>query len=598
MKSHSQKTRFLSTATIVTVAMSLAACGSSIGDGVDAPHVDVLDRQELLVGQPLRFFGRNFLTPEEGYTRVEFHGVYYTEGSASRTPHSASFRVAANFEATYENGVEIDGVDLGENTQALKLNRFGPFQMPFNSDVKQPGTFEGTLRAVNIDHDGNEEEDPFPSFVTLSVQPSIVINVLAPVTGENAVGNQEVAPCKAPALRVFGGVPYVMEVEAIGFTPVRFSYAINEGPAGYQTFNHAASGQVDRVGDASWTATETLKFAELSDTEETGTVTITISATDTAGQLHSSVLPIPLVRMMQMYSDGQLRLAEYYQPEVVNGPIVGALGTSVSYSESRSESRQQGVSVGISKSFSESNGTSSDSNWSEGISVSESTDTSKSTSLGYSEGESSGESYGVDYGSSTSTSNGGSSSDGTTWTMGGDLGLGKILSIPGLGASMGYSRNESESTTWDTTTSDSKGESWGQTYGVNSQHSIGESTSESEGHSESTTYNMGGSEGVSQNFTVGDSESWGETWSKSEDWSSSLSYSSRVPNGRCAMVYRQTVRYVREAVLYAHDMCGVRSTVGKMTFNEFKWSPNIAIGTDCNDLPSTQPKAECFLACD
>jgi hypothetical protein len=52
--------------------------------------------------------------------------------------------------------------------------------------------------------------------------------------------------------------------------------------------------------------------------------------------------------------------------------------------------------------------------------------------------------------------------------------------------------------------------------------------------------------------------------------------------------------------MYAYDLCGVRSTLGELTFNEWSWSPNIAIGDDCEASlpPSTQPKAQCFQACD
>ena len=68
---------------------------------------------------------------------------------------------------------------------------------------------------------------------------------------------------------------------------------------------------------------------------------------------------------------------------------------------------------------------------------------------------------------------------------------------------------------------------------------------------------------------------------------------------RCAVIYRQTVRHVRTANLYAYDLCGVRSHLGELYFNEWSWSPNIVIGDDCDEeIPdSTLPSANCYRAC-
>ncbi len=66
------------------------------------------------------------------------------------------------------------------------------------------------------------------------------------------------------------------------------------------------------------------------------------------------------------------------------------------------------------------------------------------------------------------------------------------------------------------------------------------------------------------------------------------------------MVYRQTVRWVQTAQIYTYDLCGIRSLAGETVFNDWTWSPNIAIGDDCDTAPpeSTLPKAACFLACE
>lgn len=169
------------------------------------------------------------------------------------------------------------------------------------------------------------------------------------------------------------------------------------------------------------------------------------------------------------------------------------------------------------------------------------------------------------------------------------------------GSSTGGSQSETQQ--FGSVTSDSRSESVGGSYGVSSQTSISTATSESNASSESVTYNMGAATTVSEGYSVGNSESWSETWVNTSSQTNLLSFSGKVPNGRCAVVYRQTIRYVREAKLYKHDLCGVREKMSDMVFNEWAWSPNISIDIDnegCSGEPpaSTQPAAECFRACD
>jgi hypothetical protein len=578
---------------VITAALALTGCGSStIDDGSSSPHVDVVTPEVLVVGQPLTLFGRNFLPTEEGYTRLVFDGVYYTD--AGRKPHRASFVIAPRQLVHYPDGVAVDGRELPRDTFALRWNRFGPFQMPFNMDVKEPGVFQGVIKAANVHNDGSVDEDPFPSYFNIQVAPSIVINRLSPIVATD--GKDEIVPCGSPALRVFGGIPYYLEVAAIGVTPVRFDYTISQGDEELGSFTHAAGGLVDSLGLAEG---EEIVFTPLADDVQSATAVIAVVVTDASGGTYRTVLPIPVIRAMQLLSDGERKLAEYYEPVVVHGPIVGAIGTGVSYSESHSESRQSGVSVTLSRDFSKSHGITSSSNWSEGISVSDTTSTSTSDTVGFSESENSSETYGTSYSHSDSTGVSYGTTNGSSWKAG--LNVGNLFSIPGLGISMGNDKGSSKTEGWNSTTSDTTGTSFSGTYGVGTQHSISTSTSESQAHTNSTTYNIGGSEGISENYTMGESESWGETWSTTSSDSTLLSYSSRVPRDRCAVVYRQTVRFVRQATLVAHDMCGVRERVAELVFNEWSWSPNIAIAEDCsgeNIPPSTQPAAQCFLACE
>jgi len=169
------------------------------------------------------------------------------------------------------------------------------------------------------------------------------------------------------------------------------------------------------------------------------------------------------------------------------------------------------------------------------------------------------------------------------------------------GSTMGGSQNEGSS--FGSVTTDSTSESVGGSYGVSSQTSISTGTTESAAGTESVTYEMGGATSVAEGYSVGSDESWSETWVNTSSQTNLLSFSGKVPNGRCAVIYRQTVRYVSEAKIFRHDLCGVRTKLADLNFNEWSWSPNIAIDVSqdgCGEVPpaSTQPAAECFRACE
>ena len=122
--------------------------------------------------------------------------------------------------------------------------------------------------------------------------------------------------------------------------------------------------------------------------------------------------------------------------------------------------------------------------------------------------------------------------------------------------------SDSETTAYGSVTTEGQGESISGTYAVGSQTSINNTTSQTEASSENVTFQMGGSASVSDSTTEG-LRKLGETWVNTSSNSTLLSYSAKVPNGKCAYVFRQTVRYAKTAHLYSYDMCGVRSVIGK-----------------------------------
>ena len=151
-------------------------------------------------------------------------------------------------------------------------------------------------------------------------------------------------------------------------------------------------------------------------------------------------------------------------------------------------------------------------------------------------------------------------------------------------------------------TIDSEGSSISGTYALGTQSSINTNTTESEATSQSISFQMGGSASVVDSESESHSETWGETYVNTSSNSTLLSYSSKIPNGKCAYVFRQTVRYARTAQLYSFDTCGVRSVVGEIVFNEWSWNPNITITEkeqcDAGVPPADMAAAECFFACE
>jgi len=626
----------------------------------------MLEHDAMVVGEPLSFFGADFLEPSDGQTKIVFEGTYVwvDEDGFPVVEQITPTTISPLYDGTFPDGASHQGVSLDEGTHVLRWNRFGPFQIPFTQQGNRAGTFKGTVSAVNIFEDGVVVEDPEPMEFTLDVKPSVIITRFEPVLGVDGDGELRSATCGSPALRGIGGLPYVLEVEAVGFEPAYFIYQLSgvNKALQWQEFVHqadASRGGKDRLGDPTWLgdeqSPEMVVLDPVAETNEFAYAGIRITAVDVNDNSYHTALPLQVVRPLAFHYDGNHQLAEYYEPVVVHPPIVGGIGTSVTYSETHSESRQNAVSVNISNSWSKSKALTQSSNWSEGVGLSESVSSTNAVGISHSESESASETYGASYSSSESNNVNVSSTSGSNWGWNATEGVsGEVFqqqmnelygeasaefsttvsgegSIPGFakvggsvgtkvgvkggaktgqteGAKEGWKSDfgthmygsESETLAFGSTTTDTVSENVSGTYGLQFQNTINQQVSETQATALSTTYNMGGAVGLSDGVTEGGQESWTESWVSSSTDTNLLSYSSKVPNGRCAVIYRQTVRYVRKAQLYSYDLCGIRSLAGEMHFNEWLWAPNIVIGDDCDsEMPaSTQPSAQCFHACD
>ena len=642
----------------VSLAAFLFAVACAPGEPIEEPQILRLSTDEVVVGETLYFVGKGLPTPDEAEILLEFSGAYIWQDEEGR--HIAedvpSYSVLPVFEGFFPEGGKLGAKPLAAEETVLRWNRFGPFEIPFGSLGNRQGVFRGTVRPIMMYRNGDATEGK-PLEVAIEVKPSVLVKRFEPVVGRTD-DNQIITPdCGGPALRVFGGVPYVLEVEAIGIEPAYFIYEISNinGSENIQTFTHTARGKLDSLGDPDFQPGEIVVFNGVDDDVEFSLASIRITVVDANNNIIETAMPVPVIRPVSFYYDGSRQLAEYYEPVPVHGPIVGGIGTTITYAESQSEARQNAVSVTFGRSVTESLDQTQIENWSEGYSSSTFNETTTSSSRQDSEAENSSESYGVDYSSSEASSMSVTSESGTDWNYSVNEGQssedleetteglygeasasvsvegGGGVSIPGIanatgkvgstvggtvgresgkitgtvvgqskeeGMSMGGS--ESEGTAFGSVTTDSTSESVSGSYGVERQSSINSGRSETNASEESVTYDMGGASSVTEGYSVGSTESWSETWVNTSTQSNLLSFSGKIPNGRCAVIYRQTVRYVRTAKLYQHDLCGVREKMANLVFNEWSWSPNIAIGDDCQTSlpPSTQPPAECFYACE
>lgn len=649
-------TRAFTTALAGLATVLASACGEP-PPSVGGPRVTGVSAQTVRVGETLYFAGFDFAPPEEGRTLARFAGEYRwrdDDGTDVRE-QVVPFERELLFDGTFESDGTVGELAVKKGTSLLRWNRFGPFAVPFGGRGRATGRFEGTVTIVVERKDGSVDEGE-PSPVAISVAPSLVFRRLEPVVGRDETTNTAVtASCGAPALRGLPGLAYVFEVEAIGFAPSTFVWSLAgvNGEAGFTTFTHEASGNVDVLGDGA--RGEVVVMNAIDEGADVNVATVSVSAFDDFGNVVETVLPFDVVRPIQFFYDGNRTLAQYYEPEVVNGPIVGGIGTVITYSESHSESRQHGVAVNITRSAATTRGTTSTESWNEAYGVTETLSSTDQASVTTSETEQSQQTYGESYNQSAATQVGLSSTNGTSWgwnlvqgqsqeeyqqnvnsmgsatagtiitEVGGEASLAGLAGVSGkLGSESSVSNqvgrevsagtrtgartdrgtsgggNASSTSTYGSVTTDGRSQQVGGSWGLSRQASIAETTSQTEATSESVVLTTGGAESVTEGVTEGVSESWAETWQSTSTDTTLVSFSGKVPNGRCAVIYRQTVRHVRTAWVWQHDLCGVRSEVGELFFNEWSWSPNIAIGDECTASlpPSTQPAAACFAACD
>ncbi len=616
---------FLCISSLLTVSSFMMACSTTPEVDPDAPVVLELDQQEIVVGESLYFFGKNF--SEETYKRnyVHFDGVF-ADDQGNREEVSLSLSPIIEAEVSRKGNV----------VQRLRVNRFGPFKNPFISSGR-PGTFNGVVRAIVADDNGEDYVDLQPRSFALNVGPSLEITELQPLF----------ADCGAPAVRALQGIAYRLGVKAIGIAPVRFEYEIgkvNDVP-GVTSFEHSFSSPVaeDYIGES-----EPVFFNQIPEGEQFYVTSIRVRAYDADGNSAETALPLTVHRPLEIVYDGKRMVAERYEPMPVSGCIPGSIGTRVSYTETKSEFRQKTVSVTINQNWLRSSGRSLDRSWREGVSEGQ----TRSRTLGSSSSEEEliSESMNVNYNQSEANNVNFSESDGESWawsmregesnteyadTMSDIYGSGswkntvsasaegsvpflakssgKVTTSAGVKAGgrsggsegmalktsteRGYSTSGSanESRSFGSATSESRGQSINNSYALSNESS--QSLSDSESLSSNRTWNL--SEGESSSEVISESESTAQnlTMSSSTQDTITQSFSGFIPRGQYGIFYRQTTRWIRSAEVRTYNQCGIAQHVGELQFNEFTWAPDLAVAASCEDRPppANLPEKTCII---
>ena len=603
-----------------------AGCAEEVYVDSSAPMVLEIEQQEIVVGESLFLYGKNF--SEQGYQRnlIYFEGKFVDDlGHVDDVSRSFQPLIVGDF--TRDDEV----------IQVLRINRFGPFKNPLNT-TGRPGIFRGQISAHVVDDNGDEYVGLSEQTFELNVGPSIEITELQPLF----------ADCGAPAMRALEGIAYRFGVKAVGIAPVRFEYEFNQvnGVTGMTRYEHTFDSPIaeDFVGES-----EPLFFNRVIDGEQFYVTSLRVKAYDAEGNMAETALPLSVHRALEVVYDGKREVAERYAPAPVSGCIPGSIGTRVSYSETKSEFRQRTVSMTINQSWLRSSGRNLDRTWREGVSEGQTQSRTLGSSL--SEEERVQESMNVSYNQNESNDVKFSESDGEAWrwsvtegesnseysdrmsdiygsgsykstisasaegsipmlakssskvtTSAGVKVGGRTGSTTGMAVSerseRGYSTSGStnENRSFGSTTAEGRGQNINNSYALSSSSS--QSLSEGESLSSNRTWNL--SEGESESEVVSESESIAQnlTLASSSQDSTTQSFSGFIPRGRYGVFYRQTTRWVRRAEVRTYNQCGVARHVGELMFNEFTWAPDLAIASACEDRapPPNLPEKACLIS--
>ena len=506
---------------IAALTIAATACTGELDGAIDAigePTVLAVTTGTVSVGDDIEIVGGNFINGEAGHTEVELVGTYETDDGASHP-------VAMRFRPHWEDG------------NRLIWAFFGPFDIPFSPTGDELGTFIGQLTAINMDPETGDEIASEPLDMELRVGPSLIITNLQPID----------ADCSNRTNVILGGYEYTIDVKAVGFDAVNFSYVVAGEPesTGPRIYREAATANVASFGE-----TGDLRFAEVPSYLPFYLATLGVTALDTKGKQHVLALDFGVHNPIEYIQDSSVRIAEIMEATPVSGCIAGGEtnGRTVTYTESESETRSRTVGVNWNQEwFSE-----------HSVTNSNSTTETNGTSVSVNESTTEGAEWGWENGRDISG--------------GGNVG-GSLFGVVEVGVSGEYKDIHREHASW------SRSNTRGYTVGRNYSRSDTESWafSATSGHSVSS----GGS----------------DFWSVESSQSTIVSFEGFILPGEYGVFYRQTTRVAIPGAIVQYNLCGVPEVVAETHFYDYIWSVDLAQGAECPDFPeSSLPEAECLIA--
>lgn len=344
------------------------------------------------------------------------------------------------------------------------------------------------------------------------------------------------ASCASAAVRAIAGLPYRLEARAMGFEPESFTYNFLAPAIEYSaSVRHIATGATDVLGDDGSFVLPAIPEASFA----YGTV-IRVDARARDGSIYVSTFAVGVHRPLEVFYNGNIQIAEVLPPVPVSACIPGGeAGRTVNYSESESETRERSYAIRW------------DDNWLNSVTVGRS-HTSSVTTIERNTFE-------------WSTTMGNT----FEWHWEGNAGL-EIGLAKAVGLSLGGGG--------------------GQKYGSYTENRVGGSRTtgidrtESTTDSTSVTSSQGGSNGETMQWVVSSSEQLDRD------------FGGTVIAGTYGVFYRQTLRLQRRAAVVTYNACGIPTIVGEVDFDDWAWSPDLALDHDCPPIPqSNLPTAQCII---
>jgi len=480
-----------------------------------------------------------------------------------------------------------------------------------------------------LDCNINVNEKVYEQTFDINIQPSVVIKSLCSTSN-----------CSSITGNVINNVSNKLEVSTLKIMPIKFVYDIETPYESYQ-FVH------DFNSPVSTDYLDNIVFKEISNDLSYYIALIKVTVFDVNNNIAETIIPVKVVRPVEVKHFGKHELAEVYDPVPVTGCIPGTVGSNVQYSESTSETRQNSVSITINNNWSNSFSSNESRITSEGISIGETQGTVNSSSMSnsetqtesFSETQSEGEGNNISFditegenwswslNESSSSTEGQSQSQNTNTGVNGSTTVGasgegslaffakasgKIEVSAGVsrgwGESNGSSSSEtnSESRGYTTGGSSQNGRSYGSVQNNSRSHSLSgayvlsSSTSnaitESSSLSSGRVWNMTESLSSGKVVTEGNSKSISQTIVNSSSSSTTFSYGGYIPRGRYGIFFRQTSRYIKLSEIITYDLNGFASHAGFVMMNSWAWAPELSIATSCEEaMQSSLPLSECLI---